>query len=103
MRLPLLAALGVVATLGLMTFAAPDANALTRRATVLSGARGAAVVSRPLRARRAVIVRRPLGARVVVRHPLGTRVVVRNPLGTRSAVIVRRPLGARGAVIMRRR
>jgi len=81
MRLPLLAALGVVATLGIMTFDAPDANALTRRATVVTGARGA----------------------VVVRRPLGTRVVVRRPLGTRSALIVRRPLGARGAVIMRRR
>jgi hypothetical protein len=81
MRLPLLAALGVVATLGIMTFDAPDANALTRRATVVSGARGAAVVSRPFRARGAAIVRRPLSTRVVVR----------------------RPLGARGAVIMRRR
>jgi hypothetical protein len=83
MRLPLLAALGVVATLGIMTFDAPDANALTRRATVVTGARGAAVVRRPVRARGAVIVRRPLG--------------------TRSAVIARGPVGARGAVIMRRR
>jgi hypothetical protein len=102
MRLPLLAALGLVATLGITTFGAPEANALTRRATVRSSARGAAVVSRPFRARGAVVVRRALGARMVVRHPLGTRVVVRNPLGTRSAVMVR-PVGALGAVTMRRR
>ena len=93
MRLPLLAALGVAATLGLMTFDAPDANALTRRATIVSGARGTAVVSRPLGARGAVVVRRPFRAR--------TAVIARRPLGARGAVIVRRPLRARGAVIMR--
>jgi hypothetical protein len=83
MRLPLLAALGVVTTLGIIMFDVPDASAQTRRATVVSGARGT------------VIVRRPIGAR--------SAVVVRRPLGARSAVVVRRPLGARGAVIMRRR
>jgi hypothetical protein len=93
MRLPLLAALGVFATLGITMFDAPDASAQTRRATIVSGARGTAIVSRPLGTRSAMVVRR--GARGAV--------VVRRPLGARSAVVVRRPLGARGAVIMRRR
>jgi hypothetical protein len=66
MRLPLLAALGLVATLGIMTFDAPDANALTRRTTVVSGARGAAVVRRPFSTRSAVVVRGPVGARGAV-------------------------------------
>jgi hypothetical protein len=92
MRPPLLAVLGVLATLGIMTFDAPDANALTRRATVVSGERGAVVVSRPLRARGAVVVKRPFRER--------TAVITRRPLGARGAVIVKRPLRARGAVIM---
>jgi hypothetical protein len=91
MRLPLLAAVGVVATLGIIAFDAPDANALTRT-TVVSGERGAAVVSRPLRARGAVVVKRPFRRR--------TAVIVKRPLGARGAVIVKRPLRARGAVIM---
>lgn len=91
MRLPLLAALGVVATLGIMTFDAPDANALTRRMAVVSGEPGAAVVSRPLRARGAVFVRRPFRARGAV--------IVKRPLGPRGAVIVKRPL-RRSKVIM---
>jgi hypothetical protein len=92
MRPPLLAALGVLATLGIMTFDPPDANALTRRSTVVSGERGAVVVSRPLRARGALVVKRPFRAR--------TAMIVRRPLGARGAVIVKRPLRAHGAVIM---
>lgn len=81
MRLPLLAALGVVTTLGIAMFAAPDVSAQTRRATVVSSARGTAIVSRPLRTRSAMVVRR----------------------GARGAVVTRGPRGARGAIIMRRR
>jgi hypothetical protein len=92
MRLPLLAAVGVVATLGIMTFDASDANALTHRGTVVSGERGAVIVKRPLRARGAVVVRRPLGARGAV--------IVKRPLRARGAVIVKRPFRPRGAVIM---
>jgi hypothetical protein len=80
MRLPLLAVLGVVTTLGMMTFDATDASALTRRTTIMSGERDAAIVERPRRARGAV--------------------VVRPPFRERTAVIVKRPL-RRGAVIMR--
>jgi hypothetical protein len=106
MRLPLLAAFGLITTLGMTMFDAPNASAQTRRATVVSGARGTAIVTRPIGARGAVVVRRPIGARsaVVVRRPIGARsaVVVRRPIGARSAVVVRRPIGARGAVVVRR-
>jgi hypothetical protein len=92
MRLPLLTVLGVVTTLGMMTFDATDASALTRRPTVVSGERDAVIVKRPLRARGAVVVRRPLRER--------TAVIVKRPLAAaRGAVVVKRPL-RRGAVIM---
>ena len=55
MRLSILAALGFTAFLGIMTIAAPDANATVRSTTVVSGPRGTAVVSRP---RGAVVVSR---------------------------------------------
>ena len=92
MRLPLLAALGVVTTVGMMTFDATDASAFTRRTTVVSGERDAVIVKRPLRARGAVVVRRPFRERTVI--------VKRPPLAARGAVIVKRPLRKRGTVIM---
>ena len=104
MRLPLLAALGVVATLGITMFGAPDASAQTRRATIVSGARGTAVVSRPLGARSAMVVRRGARGAVVVRRGARGTAIVSRPFGTRSAMVVRRGAGGpRGAVIMRRR
>jgi len=66
MRLPLLAALGVITTLGITMFDAPDASAQTRRAIAVSGARGTVIARRPLGARSAMVVRRPLGARGAV-------------------------------------
>jgi hypothetical protein len=51
-----------------MTFDAPNANALTRDATVVSGERGTVIVKRPLRARGAVVVKRPLRARAHIMH-----------------------------------
>lgn len=69
MRLSLLVPLGIAAFLGIMSIDTPDANALVRSRTVVSGPRGAAVVTRGPRrmamtrglrgARGAVIVRRP--------------------------------------------
>jgi hypothetical protein len=76
MRLSVLAALGITAFLGIMTIDSPDANALARRTTVVSGPRGTAVVSPSRGIRTATVGRRG-----------------------RNAVVVR---GARGAVIMRR-
>jgi hypothetical protein len=45
MRLSVLAALGFIAFLGIMTINAPDANARARSTTVVSGPRGTAVVT----------------------------------------------------------
>jgi hypothetical protein len=92
MRLPLLAVLGVVTTLGMMAFDATDASAFTRRTAVVSGERDAVIVKRPLRARGAVVVRRPFRTRAAV--------IEKRPLGARGAVIVKRPLRPRRAVIM---
>jgi hypothetical protein len=80
MRLSVLAAVGITAFLGIMTFDPPDANALARRTTVVSGPRGTAVVSRSRGMRTTTVVS-----------------------GSRGTAIVRRPLGARGAVIVHRR
>jgi hypothetical protein len=79
MRLSVLAAVGITAFLGIMTIDPPDANALARRTTVVSGPRGTAVVSRSRGIRTTVVS------------------------GSRGTAIVRRPLGARGAVIVHRR
>jgi hypothetical protein len=46
MRFSVLAALGLIAFLGIMTIDAPDANAIARGTAVVSGPRGTAVVSR---------------------------------------------------------
>jgi hypothetical protein len=127
MRLSVLAAVGVTAFLGIMAIDAPNANAVvrdtsivsgprgtavvnrTRGATILKGRRGTAVVSRGLRgARGAVTMSSP--RRTIVRGRRGTTVVARTP-GARGAVIVKgrrgtasmsRRLGARGAVIVNR-
>jgi hypothetical protein len=80
MRLSVLAAVGITAFLGIMTIDPPDANALARRTTVVSGPRGTAVVSRSRGMRTGTVVS-----------------------GSRGTAIVRRPLGARGAVIVHRR
>jgi hypothetical protein len=77
--LSVLAALGIVAVLGIMTIDAPDANALVRRTTVVSGPRGAVVVSRSRGMRTATVVRRGRGMR--------TAAIARGP---RGAVVVRR-------------
>lgn len=90
MRLPLLAAVGVVATLGIMTFDVSGASALTDHATVVTGAHGTAIVKRPLRTS-TVVVKRPLRR---------SAMIVRRPLRARGQVIVRRPFRARGAVIV---
>jgi hypothetical protein len=82
MRLSILAALGIAAVVGIMTIDAPDANALVRRTTVVSGPRGAVVVSRSRGMRTATVVRRGRGR------------------GVRTAAIAR---GPRGAVVIRRR
>ncbi len=79
MRLSALAALGITAVLGIMTIDVPDANALVRRTTVVSGPRGTAVVSRSRGMRTATVVRRGRGMRTaaVVRGPRGAVVVSR--------------------------
>src|SRR3974377_1933017 len=82
--LAILAALGITAFLGVVTAAAPDANALVRR-TVVSGPRGEAVVTRTPRA-------------TIVRSRRGTAVMSRE----RGVAVVSRARGARGAVIVSR-
>jgi hypothetical protein len=79
MRLSVLAAVGITAFLGIVTIDPPDANALARRTTVVSGPRGTTAVSRSRGMRTTVVS------------------------GSRGTAIVRRPLGARGAVIVHRR
>jgi hypothetical protein len=79
MRLCVLAALGITAVVGVMTIGAPDANALVRRTTVVSGPRGAVVVSRSRGMRTATVVRRGRGMR--------TAAIARGP---RGAVVIRR-------------
>src|SRR5215469_5101338 len=86
MRLSVLAVLGVTAFLGMMAIDPPDANALTRRTTVVSGPRGAATV------------RRSRGA-TIVRGRRGTAIVSRMP-GARGAVITSSP---RGTIVRSRR
>lgn len=73
MRLYVLAALGIAASLGIMAIDAPDANALARSTTVVSGPRGTAVVSRSRGMRSAAIVRGARGTAVVSR-PRGAAV-----------------------------
>jgi hypothetical protein len=70
MRLSVLAALGITAFLGVMAIDVPDANALVRSRTVVSGPRGTAVVGRSFGMRRAAVVRGARGA-AVVRGPRG--------------------------------
>src|SRR5216684_4344006 len=89
MRLSVLAALGVTAFLGIMTIDAPNANAVERDTSVVSGPRGTAVVNRT---RGATIVKGRRGTAVVSRTR-GTA-VVRGPRGARGAVITSRPRGA---------
>jgi hypothetical protein len=89
MRLSVLAALGITAFLGIMTIGAPDANAIARSTTVVSGPRGTAAVSRSRGMRGAAIVRRGRGA-AVVSGARGAAVVS----GARGAAIVRGPRGA---------
>jgi hypothetical protein len=89
MRLPLLAVLGVATTLGIMTFDATGASARPGDATVVSGARGTAIVKRPLST-----------STVVVKRPLRSAMVVKRPLGARGAVVVKRPL-RRSTIITR--
>jgi hypothetical protein len=89
MRLSVLAALGVTAFLGIMAIDPPDANALSRRTTVVSSPRGTAIVSRTRGARGAVTVRGRRGTMIASRR-----------LGARGAIITSRP---RGAVVVRRR
>jgi hypothetical protein len=115
LSIPVLAALGVMAFLGVVTVAAPDASAAARRTAVMSGARGQATTTptsraRTVRGRRSTAivgrtrhlaaVSRTRGARgaVILKRPRGA-VFVR---GRRSAMLVRHPSGARGAVIMGR-
>jgi hypothetical protein len=112
LSIPVLAALGVTAFLGVVTVAAPDAGAAARRTAVMSGARGEATATPTSRAgtmrgrrstaivgrtRHLAAVGRTRGARGAV-SPRGT-VFVR---GRRSAMLVRHPSGARGAVIVNR-
>jgi len=106
MRLSVLAALGITAFLGIMTINPPDANAQTRRTTVVSSPRSAVIVSRPrgmrtavVRPRGAVIMGRPRST-VIVSRPRGVRTAVVSPRGARGAVIMGRP---RGAVVVSRR
>jgi hypothetical protein len=89
MRPPLLAVLGVVTTLGILTFDAAGASARPADAAEVSGARGTAIVKRPLTT-----------SAVVVKRPLRSAVVVQRPLGARGAVVVKRPL-RRSAIITR--
>ena len=79
MRLSVLAALGVATVLGIMTIDGPDANALVRRTTVVSGPRGAVAVSRSRGVRTATVVRRGRGMRTatVVRGARGAAVIHR--------------------------
>ena len=80
MRLSVLAALAVAAFMGTMSIDAPDANALVRRTTVVSGPRGAAVVSGTRGIRAGAIVRRGPGVRTatVVHGARGAAVVCRS-------------------------
>ena len=68
MRLPLLAALGIATTLGIIAFDATDASALTTHKTIVKGARGTAIVKRQLGARGAVVVKRPLLRGAIIMH-----------------------------------
>jgi hypothetical protein len=114
MRLSVLAALGVTAFLGIMTVNAPNANAVVRDTSVVSGPRGTAVVNRTrgttiLKGRRgtAVVSRRGTtvvsglrGARGAVIMSSPRRTIVR---GRRGTTIVSRTPAARGAVIVKGR
>src|SRR5258708_16526639 len=64
MRLSVLAALGVTAFLGIMTIDAPNANAVVRDTSIVSGPRGTAVVNRT---RGATILKGRRGTAVVGR------------------------------------
>jgi len=125
MRLSVLAALGVTAFLGIMTVNAPNANAVVRDTSIVSGPRGTAVVNRTrgatiLKGRRgttivsglrgardAVIMSSP--RRTIVRSRRGTTIVSRTPAargavivkGRRGTAIMSRRLGARGAAVCR--
>jgi hypothetical protein len=85
MRLSLLVPLGIAAFSGIMSIDTPDANALTRSTTVVSGPRGTAVVTR--RPRRVAVIgglRGARGAVVVSRPGLRTcRTVIVNGVRTR--------------------
>src|SRR5258708_21493756 len=90
MRLSVLAALGVTAFLGIMTVNAPNANAVVRDTSIVSGPRGTAVVNRTrgatiLKGRRgtAVVSRGLRGARGAVIMSSPRRTIVRGRRGTR--------------------
>src|SRR6267154_3534247 len=87
MRLSVLAALGVTAFLGIMTIDAPNANAVVRDTSIVSGPRGTAVMNRTRGA-------------TILKGRRGTAVVSRGLRGARGAVIMSRP---RGSVVVRRR
>ena len=87
MRLSVLAAVGVTAFLGIMTVNAPNANAVVRDTSIVSGPRGTAVVNRTRGA-------------TILKGRRGTAVVSRGLRGARGAVIMSRP---RGSVVVRRR
>src|SRR5712671_813413 len=95
MRLSVLAALGVTAFLGIMTIDAPNANAVVRDTSILSGRRGTAVVGRT---RGTTVVSGLRGARGGVIMSSPRRTIVR---GRRGTTIVSRTPGARGAAVCR--
>src|SRR5882672_2043111 len=99
MRLSVLAALGVTAFFGIMAIDVPNANAVGRGTTIVSGlrgARGAVIMSSPRR----TIVRGRRGTTVVSRMPAARGAVIVK--GRRGTAIMSRRLGARGAVIVNR-
>lgn len=105
MRLSVLAALGIATFLGITTINAPDANALTRRTTVVSGPRGAVVVNRLRGARGAAIVHRRRGRVIVsgargavVMHRRRGRIIMRGP---RAAAVVCRSVIVNGVRVRR--
>src|SRR5467141_2828762 len=99
MRLSVLAALGVTAFFGIMAIDVPNANAVVRDTSIVSGprgARGAVIMSSPRR----TIVRGRRGTTVVSRMPAARGAVIVK--GRRGTAIMSRRLGARGAVIVNR-
>src|SRR5262249_28317289 len=109
MRLSVLAALGVTAFLGIMAIDAPNANAVvrdtsmvsgprgtavinrSRGATIMRGRRGTAVVSRGLRGARGAVIMSSPRRTAIVRSRRGTTVVSGLGGGARSAVITSSP------------